>query len=102
MNVNEYGIAFNLNVGFNLTGNTALTLVFTRPMGSTFTANKPDVSVGAAAISTTSGPFAANEYSVYVFKTGDLTEAGTYGVRLTYTDATKRLVSDPVTFTVNA
>lgn len=101
MNVNEYGIAFNLNVGFNISGNQALSLAFTRPGGSTFTATKPAVSVGASPISTTSGPFAANEYCVYIFKDGDLTEAGTYTVRLTYTDATKRLISDAVTFTVN-
>lgn len=101
MNVGEYGIAFNLNVGFNISGNSALTLAFTRPSGSTFTAVKPAVSVGAAPISTTSGPFAANEYCVYIFKAGDLTEAGTYSVRLQYDDATKHLISDAVTFTVN-
>lgn len=101
MNVGEYGIAFNLNVGFDISGNSSLSLVFTRPSGSTFTAVKPDVSVGSTPITTTSGPFAANQYSVYLFKDGDLTEKGQYTARLTYTDATKHLVSDPVTFTVN-
>lgn len=101
MNVGEYGIAFNLNVGYDISGNSALSLVFTRPDASTFTATKPAVSVGNTPISTTSGPFAANQYSVYLFKDGDLTVPGTYGVRLQYTDATKHLVSDPVTFTVN-
>lgn len=102
MNIGEYGIAFNLNVGFDISGNQSLALTFTRPGGTTFTANKPDVSVGNTPISTTSGPFAANQYCVYIFKAGDMSEAGTYTVRLTYNDATKRLISDAVTFTVNA
>ena len=101
MNVGEYGIAFNLNVGYDISGNSALILAFTRPDGTTFSANKPDVSVGTAPISTTSGPFAANQYCVYVFKTGDLTVPGIYSVRLTYNDATKHLISDATTFTIN-
>jgi hypothetical protein len=101
MNVGEYGIAFNLNVGYDISGNSTLALIFTRQDGTTFTANKPDVSVGNAPINTTSGPFAANQYCVYLFKNGDLTVSGTYSVRLTYNDATKHLVSDATTFTVN-
>lgn len=102
MNVGEYGIAFNLNVGYDISGNTALTLTFTRPDGSTFIKSNPQVSVGGSPLTTDIGTFAANQYAACLFADGDLTEPGTYGARLTYTDVTKRLVSDPVTFTVNA
>lgn len=101
MNVGEYGIAHNVNVGYDISGKTSLILNYTRQDGTTFNATGSDVTVGTAPISTTSGPFAANQYCVYVFKAGDMTVPGTYTVRLTYNDATKHLVSDAVTFTVN-
>lgn len=101
MNVGEYGIAHNVNVGYDISGKTSLILSYARQDGTTFTVNDPAVTVGTVPITTTSGPFAANQYCVYVFKNGDLTVPGTYTVRLTYNDATKHLISDPVTFTVN-
>lgn len=101
MNVGEYGIAHNVNVGYDISGKTSLILSYTRPDGTTFTANDPAVTVGTVPINTTSGPFAANQYCVYVFKTGDLTVPGIYSVRLVYNDATKHLISDATTFTIN-
>ena len=104
MNVGEYGITFNMNVNFNISGFTTLSLAFTRPDGSTFTRTNSGsiVTVGGSPLVTTDlGTFAANEYCIYVFQSGDLTLEGTYSARLTYTDASKRLVSDATSFTVN-
>lgn len=103
MNVGEYGIAFNLNVNYNISGFTALSLVIISPGGTITTRTQADVTVPATPLVTTDmGTFAANQYARYVFKIGDLAEAGEYTVRLTYTDASKRLISDSTSFTVNA
>lgn len=102
MNVGEYGISLNLNVNFNIAAFTTLSLVFTRPDGTTITRTAPDVSVPAVPLVTADlGTFAANEYCTYLFQLGDMSIEGDYSVRLTYTDASKRLISDVATFTVN-
>lgn len=102
MNVGEYGIVHNLNVNYDISGFTALSQVYTRPDGTTFTRTNGDVTAPAVALVTDDmGTFAANKYSRYIFQDGDLTVAGTYTVRLTYTDASKRLVSDSTSFTVS-
>jgi len=102
MNVVEYGIAHNLNVNYNISAFTSLSLVYTRFDGTQFTRTNGDVTVPAVPLVTTDmGTFAANQYAKYIFKAGDLTIAGTYTVRLTYTDASKRLVSDQTSFVVS-
>lgn len=102
MNAGEYGIAFNLNVNYDISGFTTLSLAFTRPDGTSFTGTGADVSVPTVALVTTDqGTFAAKQYCVYVFKANDISAAGSYTVRLTYTDASKSLKSDKATFTVN-
>jgi len=103
MNVGEYGLAHNLNVNYNISAFTTLSMVYTRPDGTLITRTGADVTVPAVALVTTDmGTFAANQYAKHIFKVGDLTLAGTYTVRLTYTDATKRLVSDQTSFVVSA
>lgn len=100
INVGEYGLNFNVNTNYTLTSATSLVMNFTRPDGTTFTGTP---TVGASPLVTTDqGTFAANQYASYPFVAGDLSQEGTYGVRLVYVDATKRLVSDPASFTVNA
>lgn len=101
MNVGEYGIAFNLNVGYAINAYQTLSLAITRPDGSVVTKTNPSVTVGNTPLVTDLGTFAADQYSTYLIANGDLTLPGTYTVRLTYTDATKRLISDAVTFSVN-
>lgn len=102
MNVGEYGISFNLNVSYDISGFTALSLAFTRPDGTTFTGANGPVTVPAVQLVTADqGTFAANQYVKYLFTATDLTKAGTYTVRLTYTDAAKRLISDIASFVVN-
>lgn len=101
MNVGEYGLAFNMNVNYDLSSYTTLSLAFTRPDGTVFTATNPQVTISASPLTTTLGTFAANQYVNYITATGNITVPGTYSVRLTYTDSTKRLISDTATFTVN-
>lgn len=102
MNAGEYGIALNLNVNFDISGNTSLSLAFTRPDGSTLTVTNPQVTYGTVALSTSIGTFAANQYATYTTKSGDIPLPGTYSVRLTYTDSSKSLKSDIATFQVNS
>lgn len=101
MNVGEYGLTFNMNVNYDISSNTTLNLVFTRPDATTFTATNPAVSVGSISLVTPIGTFAANQYSIYIIALGNLTVAGTYTVRLTYIDSTKRLISDISSFIVS-
>jgi len=103
MNVGEYGIVLYMNVNFDISGYTALSLVVTRPDDTTFTRTHASsiVSVGGSPLSTDLGTFDANEYIAYTIQSGDLTVDGQYNARLTYTDASKRLVSDAAAFAVN-
>jgi DUF971 family protein len=105
MNAGEKGIIYHLNVNFNISAFTALTLTFTRPDGSTFTGTSPDVTAPAVPVVTELGTFAANQYAKYFIKAGDLTVEGDYSVRLTFDNTAAvpplRLVSDIATFTVN-
>lgn len=102
MNVGEYGIVHNLNVNYTISGFTTLSLDYTRPDGTTFARTNGDVTTPAVPLVTPDqGTFAAGKYAAYTFKPGDLTVAGEYTVRLTYTDASKRLVSDATSFVVS-
>ena len=101
MNVGEYGLTHNINVNYDISGFSNLLLVYDLPNGTNFVAQSPDVTVGTSPLVTADGTFPANQYCRYIFRSGDLSVSGVYSVRLYYTDASKRLVSDAVTFTVN-
>lgn len=97
MNANEYGILFQFGTGFDMSSETAVSLVFTRPDGTVLTVTNPAVTVGG----TSSGSFSAHQYLNYTFANGDINQAGTYSVRATYTDsAPTHLISAPATFSV--
>lgn len=98
MNVGEYGLAFNLNVNYDLSAATSLSIAITRPDGTVINGAP---TAGAVDLVTPLGMFLAHQYAVYVFANGDLNQAGNYSARLTYTDATKRLIAPPTGFTVN-
>lgn len=101
VNVGEFGLALNLNVNYNISGATAgtgLSLSITRPDNSAFSGTPV---VGTVDLVTPDqGTFLANQYAIYLIQPGDLTLPGTYRIRLTYTDASKRLVSDVTSFDV--
>lgn len=100
MNVGEYGLVFNLNVNFDISAATSLQLVIKRPDNTTITGVP---TVGAVDLVTSDdGTYLAHKYCTYTFVDGDLSQAGDYIVRLTYNDSTKRLISDPTSFSVSA
>lgn len=97
MNANEYGIVLKFGTGFDMSGNTSLSLVFTRPDGTSLTVTNPAVTVGSGAY----GSFADKEYLNYTTVSGDINQAGTYTVRAIYNASGVHLISDPGTFVVN-
>jgi hypothetical protein len=99
INVGEYGIAYDLNVNYDLSAATSLVLSITRPDGTKITG--APIAGLVPLVTEDEGTFAAKQYCTYLFKDGDLTLPGDYLVRLIYTDSTKRLISDPTAFTVN-
>jgi len=103
MRVNEYGVIFRFSVGYDISAETELSLVFTKPDGTVMPAKvTPDVSVGVTPVVTTLGTFAANEYVNYTFVSGDIDQAGVWTAQLTYDEgATIRLISDKAQFTVD-
>ena len=104
MNANEYGVIFRFSTGYDMSGFTGLSLTFTKPDASTLTVtnlSSSPVTLGSINVATTLGTFASHQYVNYTFAAGDINQAGTYTVRLTYTDSTKKLISDPATFTIN-
>lgn len=100
LNVTEYGIALNLNVNYNVSNAQSLLLSFIRPDLTTFE-GVPTVP-GSQITSPDQGVFPPNKYVRYVFKAGDLDQPGEYFVRLIYTDAAKRLLSEVTSFEVRA
>lgn len=98
MNVNEYGVMLQLCVSFDMSANTSLSFTFTKPDLTTLTVTGH---LGTVTTVTPLGIFSANTYATYVFVLGDVTQAGDWTVRLTYTDASPaRLISTIGKFTV--
>lgn len=99
LNITEFGLAFNLNVNFDLSAATSLLLEFLRPDLTVFTGTP--TAPATPIVTEDQGTFSANEYARYLFQQGDLTVPGDYIVRLIYVDAgPKRLVSEPASFAV--
>lgn len=101
INVGEYGVALTIGVSYTITNFTALGVRIIRPDLTVIDRATSFVTVGATPLVTEFGTFAAGQYGVYLIQPGDLTMPGTYIARLTYTDASKRLVSDPAGFVVS-
>lgn len=102
MNVGEFGVVFRMSVGFDIHAFSNLSITFTKPDKTTLTVGSPNVSVGGSDVATTLGTFLANQYALYTFQNGDVTQAGSWTARLTYQDTTPRqLISTPGTFTIN-
>lgn len=102
MNVGEYGTFYYLNVNFDMSDYTKLTLEFVRPGGTKFTRHEDSVSVPIADyVSVFGGTLPANQYIKYKWRDGDLAIEGEYIVRLTYYNGDKQLVSDAASFRVN-
>ena len=100
MNAGEYGIAFLLNVAFDLSLNTNLTLVFTKPDKTVLTVSSPYVALVPKTITTPDGNFQPSKYVAYITAPGDVDQVGDYQVRLDYFTNTTKLISNITSFTV--
>lgn len=97
MNAGEYGILFQFGTGYDMSANTSVGLVFTKPDGTIVEVLSPSVSVGNVA----SGAFAAFQYLKYTFVHGDIDQPGTYRVRALYDDGIPtHLISNAGSFVV--
>jgi len=97
-NVGEYGHAVNVFVAYDMSLQNSLQATIERPDKSQIVGAAV---LGTAPLVTDGGTFPANQYCTYTVKDGDLTVPGEYIVRITYKDGTKRLISDPTSFTVS-
>ena len=93
----EYGRLMKFGVQFDLSGATSLSIVFTRPNGTILTV---PATFGTVPIQSQTETFLANQYCSYTFASGDLDQAGIYTARVSYTDATKHLLTPPYRFVV--
>lgn len=100
MNVNNWGVDFVFNTGFNLSGFTLLQIIFTRPDGTTFTKSSPAVSCPNVNLETTAGLFEAQQYAQYTTVPGDINQVGMWSARVEYTDLNQFLTSDSADFEI--
>ena len=106
MNSGEFGVKFRLNVGYDISGFSSLSLVFHKPSGAELTVDDGDgVSAPATAATGTLATgetysYSANEYFEYTTADGDIDEEGKWTVCGVYVDGEKRLVTHPVHFHV--
>ena len=104
--VGEVGKVININANYDLSGNTDLEMVFTKPDGTTLTVNKAG-GVSAPAVDYTDPDtgtvFDANEYWSYATASGNIDQAGVWKVHGRYIDGTpKEFCGDAASFTVLA
>lgn len=98
MRVGEIGKVQNLITGFNLSGATVLSVILTRPDGTTITKTGSCVT----APNTEAPPLVANQYIRYTTEAGDIDVDGTWQICGVYEDATpKKYYSDDATFEVS-
>lgn len=106
--VGDTGKTFRLNTGFDMSGNTELSMVFTKPNGAQITKTSANGVVigGVQVVDDDLGTLAANEYMEYPIESGLLDSPGEWQVYAIYTN-TNATPDDvyhgvPATFTVNA
>ena len=109
INVSDVGKVILVNAGYDLSGNSELSLVFLKPDGTTKVTKTTADGVSApttAASVTVDGEavsFAANEYFSYVVEAGLFDTSGAWKVQGIYADATpKNLAGDFAEFSVFA
>jgi len=109
--VGEKGQPFRIATGFDMSGSTALSIVFTAPTnGTSFTvtqATSPAVTAPAVALTNDPGftpaqSVAASTYFEYTTSGTEFDIAGTWTACAVYTDASLILNANKVTFTIGA
>lgn len=89
--VESEGWVLRVNAGFDMSSNTELSLIFTKPDGTSVTKTSADgVAIGAGVTDADLGVLAANEYVEYSIENGLITsaDAGEWTVQLLYTNTT--------------
>jgi hypothetical protein len=105
INVGEIGKIININASFDLSSNTDLQMVFTKPDGTTTVTKTSADGVTAPGVNFTDPDtgvtFNANEYWSYPIESGLIDTAGTWAVYGVYIDATpKNFCGDGSSFVV--
>lgn len=110
LRVGEVGKKIRVNCDLDLSSYSQLTIVFTKPDGTTTVTKTTSDGVTAPSTAVTSDltdsagdyiVFAANEYMEYTVESGFLDTAGTWSARAQYDDATPNTyIGDTTTFTV--
>jgi len=101
--VGQVGVPFRVATGFDMSGSTALSLIFTRPDGTQLTKTNPDVTAPAVPLAGDPdlGSVAASTYFEYTNTVDDYDQEGTWEVCGIYTDGTPKVYpTSPVSFTV--
>jgi hypothetical protein len=98
----EVGKVFRYATGFDMSGNTGLSLKFVSPSNIETTITNPRVTAPAVPVTDPDlGPIAASTYMEFTTQAGDFTEAGEWTVCGTYIDNTpKTFFGNDATFTV--
>ena len=105
LKVGEFGKILQMGTSFDMSSNTALNIIFTKPDQTQLTVTNPGVTAPAVQVTVDVNgvptTFEANEYFQYAFVTGDLDQAGTWIANGVYIEgSTKRFCGDPFVFTV--
>lgn len=100
--VTEVGKLFNYGTFYDLSASTALDLKFRSPSGVETVISNPRVTAPAVPVTDSElGTLPASTYMQFTTEATDFTEAGTWTVCGTYTDATPKVFfGDDATFTV--
>tara|TARA_R110002096_G_scaffold117444_1_gene254592 strand:+ start:516 stop:842 length:327 start_codon:yes stop_codon:yes gene_type:complete len=102
--VTEVGKLFNYGTFYDLSASTGLDLKFVSPSGVQTIISNPRVTAPATPVTDPIlGTLPASTYMQFTTEATDFTEAGTWTVCGTYTDATPKVFfGDDTTFTVGA
>ena len=109
--VGEKGQPFRIATGFDMSGNTVLSIVFTAPTGGTnFTrtdSTTPAVTAPATPLTNDPGftppqSVAASTYFEYITDGTEFDKDGEWSACAVYTDASRILNADKVTFNIGA
>lgn len=106
--VTEKGQPFRISTGFDMSGSTALSIAFTAPAdGTSFTvtqATSPAVTAPAVALSNDPelGDVPASTYFEYTTSGTEFDIKGTWTACAVYTDGSRVLNANKVTFTIGA
>lgn len=97
MNKGQVGSVIYFQTGFDMSGNTSLSMTLTKPDGSTLTKTP---TLGTVAKTVNGVSLVANEYVSYTTVSGDIDQTGTWSAQVTYTDSSQTLPSDLAYFKI--